>query len=65
MATRQKSQIKYNQVNLQHSRAAIDNVMQNMSTENRFPIYMNHTNTIIGQVELAQCTGRTHTEKEI
>ena len=34
MATRHKSQIKCNQVNFQHPRAATDNLMQIMSTEN-------------------------------
>ena len=34
MATRHKSKIKCNQVNLQHSKAATDNLMQIMSTEN-------------------------------
>ena len=34
MATQHKSQTKCNQVNLQHSRAATDNLMQIMSTEN-------------------------------
>ena len=34
METRHKSKIKCNQVNLQHSRAATDNLMQIMSTEN-------------------------------
>jgi SAM-dependent MidA family methyltransferase len=34
MATRYKSQITYNEANLQHSRAATDNLMQIMLTEN-------------------------------
>ena len=34
MATRHKSKIKCNKINLQYSRAATDNMMQIMSTEN-------------------------------
>ena len=39
MTTRYKSQITYNEVNLQHSRAATDNLMQIMLTENRDFLY--------------------------
>ena len=64
MATRHKSKIKCNQFNLQRYKVAKDKPnADHVNGKQKFPLSRKHTCSKIGQRELAEGTGRTHTEK--